>query len=269
MGVHVSIRGGLKTAIDEVIRLKINTFQIFTHSPRVWAIREFTPIEIKNFKAALSDLKIDEFFVHTPYLPNIATIDKKLYERSKKALLDDLRICEKIGAKYLVIHPGAYSENSNLLEAIEIVAKTFDEAFKIYDVTILVENSNGAGRKICSNWKEIKLLFDAIKNPKKLGICLDTCHTFVAGNKIPESLNDLDKLIGLKKVKLIHLNDSKREFGSKIDIHEHLGKGNIGLKKLKEFINFNGLKSVALILETPKDSPQADELNIKTAKLIA
>lgn len=231
-------------------------------------MREFKASEIKYFLAAIRDLGIEEFFVHTPYLPNISTKNQELYDRSRNALLSDLKICEKIEARYLVIHPGAYSENSTVEEGIEIIAKTLNEAAK-YDTTILIENSNGAGRKICSRWEELKLLFQAVKHPEKLGVCLDTCHTFVAGNKIPESLYEFEKLVGIKKVKLIHLNDSKKDSGSRIDIHEHLGKGRIGIKALKEFINFDGLKNTPLILETPKDSPHADKMNLRIAKKIS
>jgi len=275
IGVHCSIAHGLLGALEEAENLHCQTIQFFTRSPRVWNRRKIDNLEIrgdyfKKFKERQKFLDIYPLTLHTPYLPNLCSQDKKLYQHSLKVFIEDLEYAGLLGADYLTFHPGSYSEGSTseeggkrLSNALNLILKKIKNK-----VVILIENTSGGGRKIGWNFQEIGSVIEKIKEKRRIGICFDTCHAYAAGYEIStreglkKTVDEIDEFIGLDKIKLLHINDSKKPLGSKIDRHEHLGKGYIGLEGFRLILNHPVFKNLPAILETPKKNPSADKRNL-------
>ncbi|MBN1622226.1 MAG: deoxyribonuclease IV [Endomicrobiales bacterium] len=269
-GVHCSLRKGVVGAINEAQRLGCETMQIFTRSPRVWKMVPPSSDEISVFKELRKKINLNPLVVHAPYLPNLATFVTTLYIKSKNLLRDDLILSEKLGAEYLVIHPGSYSENANARQGISNIADAINEVLAGTDgkTMILLENVAGGGRRLGSTFQELREIIELVKNKKRLGICFDTAHAFASGydlktrKGIDDTLKEFDSVIGLGKLKVIHFNDSLVPRYSKKDRHEHIGKGHIGSDGFKYLIKCLKNKVEAGILETPKDSDNADSENL-------
>lgn len=270
IGVHCSIAKGLLGALEEAESLDCQTIQFFTRSPRVWYRRKIDNSEIKKFKERQKFLDIFPLTLHTPYLPNLSTQDKKLYQNSLKVFIEDLEYAGILDADYLAFHPGSYSEGSAPEEGCKQLSDALNYLLrKIKNkVVILIENSAGGGRRICWNFQEIGSAIEKIKEKERVGICFDTCHAYVAGYEIStreglkKTIDEIDKFIGLDKIKLLHTNDSKRPLGSKIDRHEHIGKGYIGLEGFRLILNHPVFKKLPAILETPRENSSADRKNL-------
>ncbi len=270
-GVHCSIRNGLESAIVEAKRIGCESVQIFTRSPRMWKHGFSSKKEVDDFLKSRKKNNIYPLVVHTPYLPNLATSNKKLYDLSLSSLRDDLAFCGKIKADYMVIHPGAFSEGSTLEEGIKRIALAINKVFRGVkgDTLLLIENVAGGGRRVGRSFGEISEIIKNVKEKKRLGVCLDTAHAFGAGYDISKkrpmlaALREFDALIGLDKLKVIHFNDSMVPLGSCKDRHAHIGKGHIGLKGFKYFIKRISHIAEAGILETPKEPLYSDRKNLK------
>jgi deoxyribonuclease IV len=270
-GKHCSLKHGLTGALEEAKAINCQAMQIFTRSPRMWRMTAPDDEQIAQFKILKKKLDIHPIIVHSPYLPNLATSNPDLYQLSKNALIDDLKISEKIDADYLVIHPGAYSDGSNISYGIKKIASAINEAFSLVPgkTIILLENVAGGGRRIGSSFEQIKNMLDLIKVKKRVALCLDTAHSLGAGydlaseKGIDETLSKINKILGSQKLKVIHFNDSKVPLGSLKDRHEHLGKGFIGAKAFRYLIKAVKNTAEAGIMETPKDSETADKENIE------
>jgi deoxyribonuclease IV len=271
LGVHCSVRGGLVMALQEARRLGCETVQIFTRSPRMWRAGKIKPEDAQAFRKAHQEFKIDPVVVHTPYLPNLCTSVEDLYARSYRAFLEDLEHCRMIGADYLVIHPGAHSEGIPRKEGVRRLTDAMNRGFEQVEgtVTVLLENVAGGGRRMGMAFEELAEMRAGMRYPERVGFCLDTAHTLGAGYPLgsPEdveiTLNEFDQKAGLKHVKVIHANDSKAPRGSHRDLHEHIGKGHVGKTAFKALLHDSRLKHCAVILETPKDTPEADPRNLK------
>ncbi|AKL97613.1 deoxyribonuclease IV [Endomicrobium proavitum] len=270
-GIHASLRNGFQNAIDQASSLGCESMQIFTKSPRVWNSKKYSENEISDFKRSLKKANLFPLIVHTFYLQNLATSNEILYKKSFDAFQKDLLLANEIGAKYYVVHPGSYSEFSNIADGIKKITNSINKIYsqnKI-DTILLLENLAGEGRKIGSNFTELAAIIDDVKDKLKIAICFDTAHAFGAGydlsdpKKIDLMLKDFDAKIGLNKLKVIHFNDSKMACGSKKDRHEHLGKGLIGAKGLKHFVQAVKNTAEAAIIETPKEPENADRLNLE------
>jgi deoxyribonuclease IV len=269
-GKHCSLKHGLTGALEEAKALNCEAMQIFTRSPRMWRMKPPDVEQISAFKELRRKLDIHPIIVHSPYLPNLATSKPDLYLLSKTALIDDLGICEKLEADYLVIHPGAFSDGSTLAYGIKKIASAINEAIKLVPgkVIILLENVAGGGRRIGKSFEEIKKILDEIRIKKRVGMCLDTAHALGAGydmatsGGIDETLSKINKILGMDKLLAIHLNDSKAPLGSNRDRHEHLGKGYVGEKAFQHLISRVKDSVLAGIIETPKDSETADKENL-------
>lgn len=270
-GIHASLKNGFNHAIEQSLSTGCEAMQIFTKSPRIWNSKKYTDDEIASFKQEFTKSKICPLVVHTFYLQNLATSNKTLYKKSFKAFEKDLVLANKIGAKYYVIHPGSYSKDSTITDGINQIANSINKIYKNNDIkTItLLENLAGEGRKIGSNFNELSQIIKKIKDKSKIAVCFDTAHAFGAGydlsnpEKIDEMLKDFEKMIGLKKLKVIHFNDSKMPLASKKDRHQHLGLGLIGKKGLKYFVNSVKNIAEAGIIETPKEPLGSDKINLE------
>ena len=277
IGLHVSISGSIDKAVDNAIERECNAFQIFTRNPRSWFAKDLEPEEAKKFKEKLKASKIDRMAIcaHMPYLPNLSSPEDDGYQKSIKSMIKEVERCDKLGIPYLVTHLGSHKgsgeENGmkRLTDALNKVAETSD------GVVILLENTAGQKNSVGSDFKQLAQIFSKCKPPKKFGICLDTCHAFVAGydlrtkNAVKKAMKEFDDTVGIKHLKILHLNDSKGELNSNRDRHDHIGIGEIGKEGLGEIIKIMNKHEIPIVLETPIDDIRDDFENIKQAKSLA
>lgn len=277
LGVHVSISGSLSNSIDRALNSGCSAFQIFTRSPRQWKTREISIEESDRFKEKLKNTSIsfDSVVVHMPYLPNLSAPDSKMYQQSLKVLEDEIVRCGILQIPNLVIHLGSHlghgSENGicQLINACNTALNNYldSNTLEKNDVKILLENSAGQKNSIGSSFEEIKSILDRL-NSNNFGVCLDTCHAFAAGYDLStekgslQVLDALSDIIGIDKIKVIHLNDSKGELGSKLDRHYHIGIGKMGNEGFKVLLNNKKISHIPFIMETPIDDIRSDKDNI-------
>jgi len=274
IGCHVSISGSIDKAIDNAVERECSAFQIFTRNPRGWHAKEFTKEDITNFKSKLKTSKIDRFATcaHMPYLPNLATPKDDGFEKSVKTLVNEVERCAQLGIPYLVTHLGSHlgtGEEAGIKRLVEGLTKAGQTK---NDVMILLENTAGQKNSVGSDFKQLGEIFNQLKPAKKFGVCFDSCHAFVAGydlrteEKVKESFDEFDKYVGIKNLKILHLNDAKGEIGCNLDRHYHLGLGGIGEKGIASIVKFANKRKIPIILETPIDDDRDDFENIRKAK---
>lgn len=256
-------------ALEEATAFGCETLQMFSRAPRLWRSARLTDAEASAFKARRKELGLFPLVVHTPFLPNLSTRDALVAERTRRALAEDLKICERVDADYLVIHPGAYSVGADTADGIHRMMEAVNEALTQFPkTTLLVENMAGGGRRVGSRWEELAAMVEQSKYPDRFGVCLDTAHTYGAGHpfatpqEVGATLESFDRVVGLGKIKVIHVNDSGADLGSHLDIHENLGKGAISLEAFRKLFAHPKLSHAALILETPRDYEEDDRRNL-------
>ncbi len=256
IGAHMPITGGISKSAERARELGFKAFQIFTRNPRGWNYPELKEDEVNEFLNASKGF----YFInsHMPYLPNLASPKDYIYKKSGEALIEELKRAKKLQIKYVVVHVGSHL-GEGLEKGKERVIKIVKEALDSvsYDCNILLENMAGQKNSVGSRFEDLGDIINGI-NDKRVGICLDTCHAFAAGYDIAteagieKTVNELEKNIGLEKIKLIHLNDSKGGLGSGLDRHERIGKGFIGRKGFENFFKVKELiENKPMIFETP------------------
>jgi len=277
IGAHVSISGSIANAITNASERECSAFQIFTSNPRGWHAKDLTDDDVTNYKNNLSQSNIDRFatVAHMPYLPNLSSPEISVYEKSIHTMIREVERCDKLGIPYLVTHLGSHKGTGEdkgiqrLVGALTEVAKTNK------DVTILLENTAGQKNSVGSDFTQLAEIFFGLKPASRFGICIDTCHAFAAGYDLRNEKNvrdvfeKFDSEIGLKHIKIIHLNDSKGELGCHLDRHEHLGLGHIGEAGLSQVVKLANKNKIPIILETPIDERRTDFENIRKAKDLA
>lgn len=278
VGVHVSISGSIDRAVDNAVKMGCTAFQIFTRNPRGWTAKPLLEKDITNFKEKLMASKIDTLATaaHMPYLPNFSSPEEVPFLKSLNSLIDEGKRCSKLGIPYLVAHLGSH-KGMGAKKGVERVVKAFTKAVdKIpNDVTILLENNAGHKTGVGSNFEELASILFQLKPSNRFGVCFDSCHAFAVGydmrteKKAVHTLEKFTKLIGAENIKLVHLNDSKGVLGCNLDIHEHVGLGQIGEAGLGQVIKFANSKKIPIILETPVDHRCDDIGNINKAKELA
>lgn len=269
LGFHVSISGSIDMAIDRAIDLNCNSFQIFTRNPRGWQSIEIKEENIDLFKEKCKKYNIKSPIVHMPYLPNLSSPKNEGYIRSIDILTSELKRCDSLNIPYLVTHLGSHLGNGikfGLKRVINACSVALSKADN--NTTILLENTAGTKNSTGSTFENLQFVLDNVKS-KKIGICFDTAHAFAAGydlrskEDVNKTINLLEDIIGINRVKVIHLNDSKYIFNSHSDRHEHIGLGYIGENGFKSFLNHKIIKNRPVILETPIDSKRNNEENLK------
>ena len=274
IGCHVSASGSIDKSVDNAVERDCSAFQIFTRSPRSWHAKELTKEVIDAFKSKLKDSKIDRFAIcaHMPYLPNLATPKDDAFEKSVNTLISEVERCAQLGIPYLVTHLGSHlgtGEEAGIKKLVEGLTKAGQTK---NDVMILLENTAGQKNSVGSDFKQLGEIFKQLKPGKKFGVCLDTCHAFVAGydlrtaDKVKETFKEFDKHVGIENLKILHLNDARGELGCNLDRHYHLGLGGIGEEGMKSVVKFANKKKIPIILETPIDDDRNDFENVKIAK---
>ena len=266
LGVHVSIAGGIEKAVFRARELGCSAMQIFSRNPRGWKTSPLSSRAIAAFREAVAHREFDPIVVHTPYLLNLASADESLHRQSILALALDVKRAEQLGARYVVTHLGSAKERGRafglrrVVKALQIV--TAQES----RVSILLENSAGAGNSIGTGFAELREIIERVGKNGRVGVCFDSCHGYAAGYdfrsvETTEALvREIDQTIGAQRLALLHLNDCAGSLGSHLDRHQHIGKGKIGLAGFRNLLGHSSLRRVPMILETPKKSPQ-DDLN--------
>jgi deoxyribonuclease-4 len=273
LGFHISIAGGLSRVVPRALRLGCETIQFFSRNPRAWRDCLIHCDEIQKFKEALAQTNIFPVFLHTPYLLNLASQNQDLYARSISYLGDELVQAERMGASFVIVH-GGNKLGSEEKVALQRVAQAINNAFAKANnsVQLLIENTAGQGTEIGYKFSHFQEIITQIKDRGRIGICLDTAHAFTAGYDLATSqgldhmIEEFDALLGLPKLKALHLNDSKVPFGSKKDRHWHIGKGDIGLSGFSKIINHPTLAHLPGIMETPRKSDADDRRNMKVMR---
>ena len=275
VGVHISIAGKIYESVDRAKELGCDTFQIFSRSPRSWQTKELEKAEAEEFKKRRKEAKIAPVIVHIPYLINLASPENSLYRRSISAYVEDIKRAEILGANYFVTHIGNHKGKgeeygiSRIITALNQIVSQIKPSLKI-----LLENTAGEGTALGYNFAQIAAIIKGIKEAKYFGLCLDTAHAYAAGYNIAtkegldKTLKEIDELIGLNQLFLIHANDSKVALGSRVDRHEDIGKGEIGRKGFAFIVNHPALRKLPFILETPKKRPGEDVENLETIRAL-
>ena len=275
VGVHVSIAGGIASAVDRAAEKGCDVFQIFSRNPRGWRFKDLSPEEADSFAARLKKSGISPAFDHMPYLPNLASPKEDVYLQSVTTLTAELHRCGQLHIPYLVTHLGSHLGSgleAGLKRLVDGISTAFSKTEN--DVMLLLENTAGTKNSMGSSFEDIAAIMDAL-NTERLGVCLDTCHLFAAGydirtpEEIEHTLDEFENHIGLRRLKLIHLNDSKGELGSGLDRHEHIGLGKIGEEGFRAILRDEKIKALPLILETPIDSRRDDKGNIRITRMLA
>lgn len=268
IGFHMSICGSIDRAVDRALEIGCNTLQIFTRNPRGWAARPLREVEIDLFieKAKRNDIR--PVFGHMPYLSNLASPRDDIHVKSVDALIIELKRCEKLKIPYLVTHLGSHLGQGAEI-GLERIIKAIDKAFSAAgeNVVLLLENTAGAKNSVGGSLRDLQYIIERAAYSDKIGICFDTCHAFAAGydlrteEAIEETIRRIDDLVGLSRLKLVHLNDSRGDLNSHIDRHEHIGMGKIGKNGFRNILR-SKLASFPLILETPRDNRRSDLENL-------
>jgi deoxyribonuclease IV len=256
----MSIAGGVGNAFLEGKKVDCAAIQIFTKSSRQWAAKPYTKEEIAQFHANRKETGIASVVAHDSYLLNLGSPDPVLRQRSVAAFIDELERCEVLGVTNLIAHPGAHV-GAGELEGIRIIAKSLDEVHKAcpgYRAKITLEITAGQGSNLGYRFDQIGSMIDATKESDRLRVCFDTEHAFAAGYDIrtkegyERTFSEFNEAIGLKVLAAFHLNDSKKEFHSRVDRHEHIGKGFIGVEAFRLLMNDKRFWGLPMCLETPK-----------------
>jgi deoxyribonuclease-4 len=269
-GFHVSIAGGFKNVVRRAAERKCETVQLFTRNPRGWQYRSLDSEDIKIFKKDVISHDISPVFVHVPYLINLASPQRTLYQRSLAALVEDLQRSAMISASFIIMHVGSAQDTHKGLKRIsdginKALARVNNK------VALLLENTAGCGHELGSDFAQLKTILDGVTDAARVGICLDTAHAFAAGydlrgpNQISRTLNVFDRTIGLGHLHLIHLNDTRAECGSHKDRHWHIAQGKIG-RGMHHLLHHPALKHLPFIMETPRSGLKEDIKNMKKVR---
>jgi len=273
IGCHVSIADSIDRAVDRASEIGCNTFQIFTRSPRMWKARELSEEEVTAFKEKIRKTEISPVVSHMPYLPNLSSSNPKPYKRSIDTLRLELERCNMLEIPYLVTHLGSHlgkgkvKGQKQIVNAINTAVSGLDK-----HPMILLENTSGKTNETGSTFIEIGEIIEKVSTDH-VGVCFDICHAYARGYDITnpkgllDTINEIESNIGVDKIKVVHLNDSKGELGSRMDRHNHIGEGNIGEKGFLNFLS-SSFKEKPLILETPVDDFRSDKDNVEKAKVL-
>jgi len=274
LGAHMSIAGGVFNAPYHGQKATCEVIQIFTKSNNQWQAKPLSGDDIEKYKAACEDTGIAVACAHDSYLINLASPDDALFEKSCRAFVEEMRRCDLLDIPNLVMHPGSHVGSGEAAGLARITG-----AFRrILDVdpdgrvTVCLETTAGQGSNLGYSFEHLAEIIHGLDGHPRLGVCLDTCHVFAAGYGITDrkdylkTMRDFDRIIGLDRLRIIHMNDSRREAGSRVDRHDNIGEGHIGLDAFANFLNDRRLKKIPKILETPKTSAAEDIRNLNVLR---
>jgi deoxyribonuclease IV len=266
----MSIAGGYYKAVELAAQCTCECVQIFTKNNNQWRAKPMTPEDAQLFRAALDRHNVAAPISHASYLINLGSPDLELWKKSIEAFVIELQRAEHLGLGYVVTHPGAFTCSSE--EAgLKAIVRGLDEAHKQTKglrVITLLENTAGQGSCLGWRFEHLAAIMDKVKNPERVAVCIDTCHTFAAGYPLTEASDykqttaELIKTIGLEKIRAIHLNDSKQGLGSRVDRHEHIGRGKLGLEPFRRLLNDDRFGKIPMYIETAKEQENGEEMDV-------
>ena len=271
IGAHVSAAGGVQNAPLNAQNIGANAFALFVKNQRQWSAKPLEDAAVEAFKQNLSAAKIlpEHVLPHDSYLINLGHPDDAKREQSFNAFLDEISRVERLGLKLLNFHPGSHLNEISETECLNLIAECMNEAIKrSRDVKLVIENTAGQGSNLGYKFEHLAYLIDKVNDRGRVGVCLDTCHTFAAGYDLrsneayAKTMRDFGAIVGYEFLSAMHLNDSKFGINSRKDRHESLGKGHLGIDAFKNIINDERIGEIPLILETIDESIWADEIKI-------
>jgi deoxyribonuclease IV len=275
LGAHTSIRGGVANAVDLAVEHNFNTMQIFTKNNNRWAAKPLTLDEVQGFRQKVEQSHLEKIVAHDSYLINLCATDKEMLKKSGEAFVDELTRCELLGIPYLNFHPGAHG-GAGEEAGIKIIADSINKVHqqtKDYTVSTMLELTAGQGSAIGYRFEHLAMIIELIDEQERMSVCIDTAHLFAAGYdfRTPETyaktFKEFDEIIGLNRLKCFHINDSKKDLGSRVDRHEHIGKGKIGLEGFRLLMNDKRFSGIPKILETPKGKEMLEDIeNLNTLR---
>ncbi|MFZ2949732.1 MAG: deoxyribonuclease IV [Desulfuromonadaceae bacterium] len=271
LGAHMSISGGLHLAIDRAVAAGCGVLQIFTRNSNQWRGKPVSDADVALFRSKFAASGLREVVSHDIYLINLASPPGDIRDKSLAAFRDELETCARLGITKVVMHPGSHlsdSPQTGLARVIEAFDVLFGEVPQ-FEGRVLIETTAGQGSNLGRTFEELAAIINGSRFPEKFGVCFDTCHTFAAGydtateDGYRDTMEQFDRLIGVGRLECFHLNDSKKGLGSRVDRHEHIGQGELGLNPFRFILNDPRFATVPKILETPKgDNDEMDGVNL-------
>lgn len=272
LGAHMSISGGLHKAIERAVAAGCGALQIFTRSSNQWKGKPVSDKDAELFHSTFAASGLHEVISHDIYLINLAAPEGDTRDKSLTAFGDEMATCAQLGINKIVMHPGSHTTDSPEV-GLERVIAAFDQLFEQvpqYQGLVLLETTAGQGTNLGRTFEELQTIISGSRYPDRFGVCFDTCHTFAAGynTATPEGYAEVmaqfDQILGLERLHCFHLNDSKKGLGSRVDRHEHIGQGTLGLEPFRFIMNDARFTAIPKILETPKgDNDELDQMNLK------
>lgn len=271
IGAHVSISGGVENAPVNAHRIGAKAFALFTKNQRQWVASPYSVNNVEQFQQRCQEYGYDAKHIlpHDSYLINLGNLDKDALEKSRAAFLDEMLRCEQLGLKLLNFHPGSSLKKVSDEECLSTIAESINITLdKTKSVCAVLENTAGQGSNLGFTFEQLAYIIDQVEDKSRVGVCIDTCHTFAAGYDIKsesgfrETFEHFDSVIGFKYLKGMHLNDSKKGVGSHIDRHELIGKGELGIETFRMLMKDARFDDIPLILETPDEENWAEEIKM-------
>lgn len=276
IGIHLGTAGGASNAVERAAEIGANTFQIFSSSPRMWRAPKIDPKQAARMKELRAKLDVGPLVIHTSYLVNVCSQTEEIREKSVGAFRGEIERALALGAEFLVLHPGSWkglTRDEGLKLAADSISRAIDGlAWQGTPFHILIENTAGAEFSLGGSFEQVAELVERLRPSAPMGVCLDTCHTHVAGYDLvsaegyEETMRQAGATVGFEAVRVWHMNDAKAARGSKLDRHEHIGKGTMGLEPFRRLLNDVRFAHCAFIAETPEDEPADEERNVRALK---
>ncbi len=267
LGAHMSIAGGFEKAVERAADAGCDCVQIFTKNNNQWRARPIDEEEVAKFRRRLVERRIVDPIAHSSYLINLASPDPVLWSKSVDAMVIELQRAQQLGLAYVVVHPGSHTTASES-EGIGNIIRALDEVHSRtpdMQTQILLETTAGQGSNLGWRFEQLAAILEGVQSRDRLGTCFDSCHVFAAGYGLStkadydDTMREFDTLIGLSRIKAFHLNDSKREAGSRVDRHENIGEGHLGIEPFRWLLNDKRFDETPMYLETPKGTNDSEE----------
>ena len=269
IGAHVSVSGGVEMAPVNALGIGADAFALFTKNQRQWIAKPLSVESVTLFKENCEKEGFDIRYIlpHDSYLINLGHPDREGMEKSRAAFLDEMRRCELLGLKMLNFHPGSHLNKISIEKCLDRIAESVNMTLdKTTGVTAVIENTAGQGSNVGNEFWHLRYIIDKVEDKSRVGVCLDTCHTYTAGydivNEYDRVFTEFDEVVGRNYLCAIHLNDSKKPLGSRVDRHDSIGKGLIGIDFFRRFMQDSRFNDMPVILETPDDTIWRDEIKM-------
>jgi len=271
LGAHVSASGGVENAPLNAGEINANAFALFTKNQRQWVAAPITQKSITAFKnnCEKNGILPNNILPHDSYLINLGHPEVEALEKSRAAFLDEMQRCEQLGLKLLNFHPGSHLSKISEEESLSLIAESINITLdKTKDVIAVIENTAGQGTNLGYRFEHLAYIIDKVNDKSRVGVCIDTCHTFTAGydmidaDNYTQTFKEFEDIVGFQYLKAIHLNDSKKPLASRVDRHDNIGKGYLGIDFFKRFMNDVRFDNIPIVLETPDETLWKEEIEL-------